>query len=133
MRKPVKNASSAVIPSARREASADSHTSRSAGVRITITCAAPGTTSPVSGPVSGASTFTGVSSAASTGSSASAARIASSNPASPSRPSSRAPALSMNPAETGIRNSMPITWADRWAGTFPYAGKITAAAFSCGP
>ena len=46
MRNPVKNASSAVIPSARREASACSQTSRSSGVRITITCAAPGTGSP---------------------------------------------------------------------------------------
>jgi len=119
MRKPVKNASSAVIPSARREASARSQTSFSAGVRITITCADPGTTSPVPGSVSGASTLTGVSSAASTGSCASAARIASSNPPSCSRPSSRALALSTNPAETGIRSSMPITWAARAGGTFP--------------
>ena len=119
MRKPVKNASRDVIPAARREASAVSQTSRSAGVRITITCAAPGTGSPVSGSVSGVSTFTGDSSAASTGSSASAARIAASNPASSSRPASRAFALSTNPAETGTRSSMPISLAARSGGTFP--------------
>ena len=79
------------------------------------------------------STFTGVSSAASTSSAASAAIIASSNPAALSRAFTRATALSTQPAETSVPSSMPMSCADRSAGTFPQHDSKTAAAFRTGP
>jgi hypothetical protein len=79
------------------------------------------------------STFTGVSSAASTSSADSAAIIASSNPAAFSRAFTRAAALSTQPGETSAPSSMPMSRADRSAGTFPYPDSSTAAAFSAGP
>jgi hypothetical protein len=65
------------------------------------------------------STFTGVSSAASTSSAASAAVIASSNPAACSLAFILATALPTQPAETSSPVSMPISRAERSAGTFP--------------
>jgi hypothetical protein len=65
------------------------------------------------------STFTGVSSAASTSSAASAAIIASSKPASCSLALTRATALSTQPGETSVPRIIPMSRADRSAGTFP--------------
>jgi len=65
------------------------------------------------------STVTGVSSAASTSWAASAAAIASSKQAAASPAFTRATALSTQPGETPVPSSMPISCADRSAGTFP--------------
>ncbi len=104
---------------AQRETSGVSQTSRSSGVRMAITWAAPGMGWPVSGSRSGCSTLAGLSSAPSTGSASSAVRIASSNPAVDGLPSSRWAARSTNPADTGTPNSMSISSAVFSVGTLP--------------
>ncbi len=106
---------------------------RSRPCRLSSGSASPASSGPGAGTGVLSSTFTGVSSAASTGSAASAAIIASSNPAALSRASTRATALSTQPAETSAPSSMPISRADRSAGTFPKHDSSTAAAFSTGP
>ena len=128
----MKNPRIAVIASARREPSARSQVSFPPGGRMISTCGArrPAPRSPV---CSGVSTLTGVSSAPSAGSAASAACIAVIEPGLLQPVTSRALALSTNPAETGTPSSMPIRFAVRSAGTFPYPVSSTAAALTPGP